>query len=126
MNRRLFYFSAYFLVTFGVGFFLSFGIRLTNIPLFFASSQLLPPILTLLFSYLYFRKSKNDWSDRFITVLSWTVGFVILTTVLAQPVYGYPWSQMLTLDVLMGYWMIPAGILVAGIIAPRTPFTNPR
>ena len=98
---------------------------MTGLSLFSASAQLLLPVITFVFAYLYFRKSKNDWSDRLYTLVSWTIAFVVLSTALAQPVYGYLWTEMLSVDVLIGYWIVPACILAAGVFAPRSPFTNP-
>ena len=125
MKRSLIYFVIYFIVSFVTGFLVSFGGQTTGLSVFYASAALLLPIFTFLFSYLYFRKSKNDWSDRLFTLVSWTIAFVILSTALAQPVYGYLWTQMVSVDVLMGYWIVPACILAAGVVAPRSPFTNP-
>ncbi len=126
MKRSLIYFLVFFVISCVIGFFVSFGGRVTGLPVFSASAQLLLPVLTFVFGYFYFRKSKNDWSDRLFTMIGWTVGFIVLTTALAQPVYGLQWNQLLTLDTLSGYWIIAVCILVAGMIAPRTPFTNLR
>lgn len=82
-------------------------------------SPLYFPLLTLLFAYLYFRGSVNDWRDRFVTAITWIALTLFFSMLLVQPVYGFPWRDYLSFETILSYWSPFAAVLIGGVMAHR-------
>jgi len=117
--RRLYYFLVYFLVWYGGSFLFSIGYELTHQSFMTKLLPIYTIAITFLFAYLYFRRSINDWHDRFVTTALWTILVIVLSTLLIQFVYGNSWKAFLTFDVLMTHWTMVASMLAAGVTAHR-------
>ncbi len=90
-------------------------------PFFFIALQLFPPLLYLLFAWLYFRKElANRWLIRFLTAVVWIGLMLLLSAALMGPVYGGAWSDSLNLKVIQNQWLSVAAILVGGFVAHHT------
>ena len=117
--RRLLFFLGYFFVWYGGGFLLYLGYSLTNQDIFPKLGPLFLILTTFLFAYVYFRHAMNDWKDRLLTAFIWTVLTILFTTLLIQPVYGFPWREFLSNNLYFLHWLTAASVLAAGVAAHR-------
>jgi len=89
-----------------------------NIVFYIALNVYYPAVLALV-AYFYFRKSPNDWNDRFITAFGWTAMALLITAAISQPVYGYSWTLVLNWEVIKGNWLGIFLILSAAFFARK-------
>mgnify|MGYP001558264880 CR=1 FL=1 len=89
-------------------------------PIFLLAQNLFTPLWILLVSYLYFRHARDDWAARFVTAAGWMALLFLFSAALVQPVYGYPWTSVLTWEVLNANWVNFVAILVGGITAHQS------
>lgn len=89
-------------------------------PIFLFAGNVFTPLWILFVSYLYFRKARDDWAARFITAVGWMALLFVFSAILVQPVYGYPWTIILSWNVLNANWVNLVAILVGGIAAHKT------
>ncbi len=85
----------------------------------FVANNLFYPMILAGFGYLYFRKSKNDWDDRFAVIVGWIGMTIILSALLAQPMYGFSWTTILNSREIMTHWVGVVALLVAAFVAKR-------
>lgn len=52
-----------------------------------------------------------------MTALGWIMLLFLFSVLLVEPVYGYAWQTMFTLDVIDVYWVPIAAILAGGLVA---------
>jgi len=83
----------------------------------FVVANVMTPLWLLLISYLYFRRARSDWPARFATAFGWMLLLFILAAILIQPVYGFPWTNVFTLDSINANWINLVAILVGGTAA---------
>ncbi len=83
----------------------------------FVAANVMTPLWLLLISYLYFRRARSDWPARFATAFGWMLLLFILAAILIQPVYGFPWTNVFTLDSINANWINLVAILVGGTAA---------
>ncbi|NQV89471.1 MAG: hypothetical protein HQ488_04075 [Parcubacteria group bacterium] len=86
----------------------------------FLVAQIMTPLWLLIMGYLYFRKARNDWPARFVTAFGWMLMIFLLSALLIEPVYGYPWQGVFTLDAVNGQWMNLIAIIVGGTAAHKS------
>lgn len=122
MKRWILFFIFYFASWEGGSFLLYFGKQLTGFRLFSTTFDLFLPVVSLLFGYLYFRGSRNSWTDRTVTAIGWTVLLIIFSTLLTKPIYGSSWQDVLTLDFILSHWLTATAILVGGLLIQRKSF----
>ena len=89
-------------------------------PVFLLAGNSFTPLWILLVSTLYFRKARDDWSARFATAIGWIGLFLVFSAILAEPVYGYPWTSVFTWDVITTYWVNLVAILIGGMVAHKS------
>ncbi len=115
------YFFLFFLTWYPSAFLVSTAYEVFgNAPLFIVAS-VITPLWLLLFSYLYFRGARDDWTARTVTAFGWMSLMFVCAAILIQPVYGYSWTNVFTLDSINANWMNLVAILVGGTAAHRAP-----
>lgn len=94
--------------------------QITQNAILFVFLFVTPPLLYLLFAWLYFRKAReNDWETRFLVVGVWIGLTMIGTALLMQPVYGYPWTLAFSASAFRGQLLNVSAVLVAGWAARK-------
>ncbi len=113
-------FLVYFVIWY-LGIFLLFmAYQLTGIEVFQMVIFMFSPILLFLITYRYFKRSFNDWEDRFIVGTGWVLMSVILFAGLSELVYGIPWTEAISVDLLFSRWADVIAVLFAGFIVHRS------
>lgn len=121
LTKRWFgYFTLLFIVWYPVTFLLITMYGVFQQATFLLVGNIFTPLWILFVSYFYFRKTQDDWTARFVTAFGWMFLFFVLSAILVQPVYGYPWTSIITLDVINANWVNLVAILVGGIVAHRS------
>lgn len=117
-KRFLLTWFLFFLVVFATSFLLLQLFVLFEQPWTIFVSIILPPLLYLLFAWIYFRGvPHHGWPHRIIVMISWMVLTIALTAALMPVVYGYSPLEVFSLGALQGYVINGAAIIVAGFIA---------
>ena len=87
--------------------------------IFYMALNLYYPVLLGLVAFFYFRKSINDWNDRFAVGFGWIALSFILSAILAKPVYGYDWMAIVNWDVIRANWVGVFVVFVAAFLARK-------
>ena len=74
------------------------------------------PLVIFVIAFLYFRKSINDWNDRFAVAFGWTVLMFLIAALLVEPVYGFSWTSILNISQIESNWSPFLAALLAGIL----------
>lgn len=74
------------------------------------------PLLVFLFSFFYFKKSINDWEDRFLVAFGWIFLLTLVSAILVKPVYGFEWTSIINTVQIVSNWGSFLVVLVAGMI----------
>ena len=117
LSKRYFaYFSLLFLLVYFGTLLLVGAHNVTQDAVLGMALQVYFPLLSFVFAFLYFRKSANDWNDRFIVVVGWTLMTIVLSALLVKPMYGYDWSTILNWQSISGMWISMVAMLGGGIL----------
>ena len=93
-------------------------------PLFLLAGNMFTPLWIFLISYLYFRRTHNDWPARFVTAIGWMVLVFVFAALLSEPVYGASWTGIFTWNVIDANWINAVAILMGGVASHRSVSTN--
>ncbi len=120
LTKRYFILFAIFFVLWYLGSLLLFTLyQTTPKMIFYVALNLYDPILLGIIAFLYFRKSINDWNDRFIVAFGWVALAIVLSAFLSKPIYGYDWTTIINLEVIKANWVGVFVILVAAFLARK-------
>lgn len=125
-KRFLIVWFLFFGVLFGLSFLLyTFYVASSQI-WFLLLLQILPPIVYLVFGWIYFRTLPlNDWKQRMTVASVWIVFTIVATAVLLPVVYGVPITDGLTIGTLQGAVLNFVAIVLGGFLAHHVPQTTP-
>lgn len=125
LTKRWFgFFLLLFVVWFPVAFLLITMYNLLQHPLFLFVGNVFTPLWVFLVSYLYFRKTRNDWFARFVTAIGWMILFFVFSAITVKPVYGYEWTSVFTWQVINANWINFVAILMGGIATHKSEITR--
>lgn len=117
LSKRYFaYFSLLFLLVYFGTLILVSAHNVTQDAVLGMALQMYFPLLAFVFAFFYFRKSTNDWNDRFIVVVGWMFMTIVLSTILVKPMYGYDWTTVLNWPSISGLWIPCVTMMGAGIL----------
>ncbi|MEK7452175.1 MAG: hypothetical protein AAB664_02460 [Patescibacteria group bacterium] len=85
----------------------------------FVAMNMYYPALLGIFAFFYFRKSVNDWNDRFFVAFGWIFFALICSAILVKPVYGYDWTNIINLEVIKSNWTGVFVIILAAFFARK-------
>ncbi len=114
-KRYLFFFLLFFLVWYPTSFLLYIAFLVLENGFLFVALNAHFPLLISLFSFLYFRKSANDWNDRFFVAFGWVLLSLALAVILVKPIYGLDWTSILNTAQIQTNWIPVACILLVGV-----------
>lgn len=115
-KRYFLYFFLSFLVWYPVSFLFFIGYMATENGVLNVALTVYYPLLIFLFSFFYFRKSLNDWNDRFCVAIGWIVLTFFFSALLVKPVYGLEWTSIVNLPQIQANWSPFLLVLIAGIL----------
>ena len=119
-KRWLGFFALFFGVWYPVSLLIVSAYEVTGHPLLFIAGNVFTPLWTLFVSFLYFRKAPDDWPSRFITAFGWIALMFVFSAILVKPIYGYPWTSIINVDVLNANWINVIAIVIGGFAAHKT------
>lgn len=118
-KRYFLFFICYFVIWYS-GMFLLFTLfEAKPIMIFYVALSLYYPLIVGGFAYAYFKKSINDWNERFIVAFGWIALSSIFSAILSRPVYGYDWTAVMNLDVIKTNWVGIFAIFIAAFLARK-------
>ena len=117
-TKRYFLFFAIYYVLLYVGtFFLVNLYAVSPQMVFYVGLVLFVVLLTLLMSFLYFRKSINDWNDRFVVVFGWIILAMTISAFLIKPIYGQDWTTVVNWSAISSSWLTVLVLLSGSFLA---------
>jgi hypothetical protein len=119
-KRWFLFFGLLFVVWYPVSLLLVTAYAATGSAWLFVSGSVFTPLWALLVSYLYFRRARDDWSERFVTGFGWMTLMFVGSALLVEPFYGVEWTSLFTWDVVNANWINVVAILVGGFAAHRS------
>lgn len=78
--------------------------------------QIFFPFLIFLCSFLYFRKSANDWNDRFLVAFGWIILTFFFSALLVPYVYGFDWTSIINIPQISANWSSLLAVFFSGIL----------
>lgn len=119
-SKRYFEFFGIFFILWYLGSFLIFSANtVLNQRVFFIALNLYYPLLLIIASYFYFRKSLNDWNDRLVVAFGWIILTLIFAAVLVKPFYGYSWTSIINMDTIQSNWIGMLSVLFGAFLAKQ-------
>lgn len=115
-KRYFLYFLLLFLLWYPGSFFLYIGYIVMKNGFIYVALNAYYPLLIFLFSYLYFRKSPNDWNDRFIVAFGWIALTFLFSALLVKAVYGFEWTMIVNIPQIEANWSSFLAVLLAGVL----------
>lgn len=120
LSKRYFLMFVLFFVIWYPGALLIFSLyQIMPKMVFYVALNMYYPIVLGLVAFFYFRKSINDWNDRFIVAFGWATLALLITAMLSQPIYGYDWTTVINLEVIKANWLGIFIILSAAFLARK-------
>lgn len=113
------FFVLFFVVWYPISVILVTAYQVTASAYAFMAINLFAPLWFLIAAYLYFKNARNDWQARFFTAFGWVILMFFLAALLVKPVYGYSWTTIVNLDVLLANWINVIAVIVAGMVAHK-------
>lgn len=114
-KRYALFFLFLFLVWYPGSFLLYVAYTVTKSGVLYVALNAYFPILIFLFSFLYFKKSLNDWNDRFFVAFGWIVLTFFFAALLVKSVYGFDWTTIINLPQIEANWSSFLAVLLSGI-----------
>ncbi|MBT5808335.1 hypothetical protein HOI18_03625 [Candidatus Uhrbacteria bacterium] len=118
-KRWFLFFLLLFAVWYPVSVILFTGYQLTLSPFFFIATNAFTPLWFVFVAYRFFKKSRNDWTSRLVTAVGWIALMFFFAALLVKPVYGYDWTSIINIDVIMANWINVVAVVVAGVAAQK-------
>ncbi|MCX6714927.1 MAG: hypothetical protein NTX72_03865 [Candidatus Uhrbacteria bacterium] len=115
-KRYVLFFLLLFLVWYPGSFLLYVAYTVTTSGVLYVALNAYYPILIFLFSYLYFRKSPNDWNDRFLVAFGWILLTFLIAAILVKFVYGFDWTSIINLPQIEANWSSFLAVLLSGVV----------
>lgn len=115
-KRYFLFFCFLFLLWYPGSFFLYIGYSVTRMEFIHVAMNLYFPLLMFIFSFLYFRKSINDWNDRLCVAFGWIALSFIFSALLVNVIYGFDWTSVMNLPQIEASWSPFLAVLLAGMI----------
>ncbi len=119
-KRYFIYFAVFFLVWYPGSFVMYTLYQVAPSMVLYLGINAYYPLLLLIFAWLYFRKSANDWNDRFAVAIGWIILSFLIAALLARPVYGYAWQTILNWNALKTNWISVLAVLIAALLHKKT------
>lgn len=118
-KRYFIYFGVFFVLWYLGSFIILTSNTVLNQQVFFIALNLYYPLLLVITSYLYFRKSVNNWNDRLVVAFGWIILTLILAAILAKPFYGYSWRSIINSDIIESNWIGLLAVLFGAFLAKQ-------
>lgn len=115
-KRYFLFFLLLFVVWYPGSFLLYVAYNVTQNGVLFVALNVYYPLLMFLCSFLYFRKSINDWNDRFAVAFGWIVLTFLIAALLVRSVYGFDWTSIVNIPQIQTNWIPFLAVLLAGIL----------
>lgn len=110
----------YFLLLYGLwypgSFLIYVAYNVTNNSAFYVAMNVYFPLLIFLCSFLYFRKSLNDWNDRFFVAFGWIALTLAISALLVPYVYGFDWTSIMNIPQIRANWSSLLAVFFSGIL----------
>lgn len=117
LTKRFFIlFSVFFFLWYSLSFYLNASFEATLNPILLFGLQMIYPVLIFFFSGFYFLKSRNDWNDRMMVALGWNGIAYLFSAILANPLYGISWSDVLSLESIYQGWPGVFSVILVGLL----------
>lgn len=114
-KRYFLFFLLLFVVWYPGSFLLYVAYNVTQNGVLFVALNVYYPLLMLLISYLYFRKSTNDWNDRFTVAFGWILLTFLFSALLVKPVYGMDWTAIINISQIQVNWSPFLSAIISGM-----------
>lgn len=116
-SKRYFaYFGVLFVIWYPASFILFSAYNATQDKVIFLGLNMFYPLVAFILSFLYFRKRKIDWDERFAVAIGWVAMTEILAILLVEPMYGLSWTTMINWNAIISLWIPVIAILSAGLL----------
>lgn len=116
-KRYFLFFLLFFLIWYPGSFLIVIGYASTQNGILNVASNVYFPLSIFIFSFLYFRKSPNDWNDRLFVAFGWILLSILFAALLVKPMYGVDWTSIVNIPQLATNWSPFLLVLVAGILS---------
>ena len=117
-SKRYFKFFLMFFVVLYLGSFCLVNLYMASPQvIFYVSIVVYGLFISGLISYLYFRKSLNDWNDRFFVAFGWVILGTIFSAILIKPIYGGSWTSIINWTAISSNWLMVLVMFSASFLA---------
>lgn len=115
-KRYFLYFLLLFVLWYPGSFLLYVAYAVTKNGVLNVALQIFFPFLIFLCSFLYFRKSANDWNDRFLVAFGWIILTFFFSALLVPYVYGFDWTSIINIPQISANWSSLLAVFFSGIL----------
>ncbi|OGL63837.1 hypothetical protein A3C09_02145 [Candidatus Uhrbacteria bacterium RIFCSPHIGHO2_02_FULL_47_44] len=115
-KRYFLFFLLLFLVWYPGSFLFYVAYGVTQSGVLYVALNAYFPLLIFLCSFLYFRKSINDWNDRFAVAFGWIILTFLISALLVKPMYGFDWTSIINISQIQANWSPFLAVLLSGML----------